>query len=578
VLKPVKVAVLGALAVGLVASGCSRVGESQGGQTTSDVSAPITVDFAGNVKGPAAAVAGARAGGTITVLKEAGFEHLCPQQIYVSDALAHGQLFHRTLTGYIETNNGANLQLVGDLATSAGETTDNGKTWKYTLRDNVKFDDGSAITSKEVALGIARSFGDLGVQGPQYIQGILDPTRAYKGPTDANPLPPGVTTPDPKTIIFTLPEAHQEWPYLLTFTISTPVKTATDTPENCDTNWPSSGPYKRKEYQKDVKLVLEKNTNWDPNSDPIRHQYPDEIVFEFGPDQVAQTNRLKNPSGADMSALMDANVAPELISDVKADAAVMQRVHSSATPFASYVYINTSKVTDVKVRQALNYSLNRDALIKAYGGTDVAQPATTLLAPVVPGYKKYDAYAPSSIEGDVEKAKELLGGQTPRLVYCFANTALNQTIAATNMAAWQRAGFTFAQRPIDAGTYYTTVGDKTTECQLIAGGWAQDYPHGDSTLGVLWDGTKIVDKGNNNLSYFNEPSVNAKIQELRTAADPGAVASQYGDLDQRIMTEFAPAIPLRYIRNFTIAGPSVGNTWQSPLWAHFSLVTAYVKA
>ena len=47
-LKPVKVAVLGALAVGLVASGCSRVGESQGGQTTSDVSAPITVDFAGS--------------------------------------------------------------------------------------------------------------------------------------------------------------------------------------------------------------------------------------------------------------------------------------------------------------------------------------------------------------------------------------------------------------------------------------------------------------------------------------------------------------------------------------------------
>ena len=579
--KPVKVAVFGVLAVSLLASGCSRVGDSGSGTTTSDVQAPLIVDFAGDVKGPAAAPPGARAGGTITVLKEAGFEHLCPQQIYVSDALAHGQLFHRTLTGYVEApNNQGPLKLVGDLATNAGETTDNGKTWKYTLRDNIKFEDGAPITSKEIALGLARSFGDLGVQGTQYFQSMVDPDRAYKGPTADNPLPPGVTTPDAKTIIITLPEANASIPYLMAFPLSTPVKSHTDTPEGCDTNVVSTGPYKFKEYQKDTKLVLEKNTNWDAGSDPIRTQYPDQIVFEFGPDPVAQTNRLEaaTPGGEDGSALMDANVAPELISKIKQNSAVMPRVHSSSTPFVSYMYINTSRVTDLKVRQALNYSLNRDALIKAYGGFDVAQPATTLLAPVVPGYKAYDAYKPASAEGDVEKAKELLGGKAPRLRICFANTALNQTIAATNMAAWGRAGFTFAQNPIDAGTYYTTVGKKNTECDLIAGGWAQDWPDPESTLGVLVDGSKIVDEGNNNLAYFNDPGINAKLAELRAMTDRGAAAAQYGALDEKIMTEFAPVIPLRYIRNFTIAGPDIKNTWQSPLWAHFSLVTAYVGA
>jgi peptide/nickel transport system substrate-binding protein len=575
--KPVKVAVFGVLAVALAASGCSRVTDSGGGASSSDVAAPITVDFTGAVKGPAPAPPGARPGGTITVLKEAGFEHLCPQAIYVSDALSHGQLFHRTLTGYIETNQGANLQLVGDLATSAGETTDGGKTWKYTLRDNIKFDDGSPITSKEVALGIAQSFGDLGAQGPQYFQNIVDPQRTYK--PSADQLPPGVTTPDPKTIVFTLPEPHAELPYLFTFTISTPVKALSTTLESCDTQWPSSGPYKRKEYQKDVKLVLDKNTNWDPNSDPIRNQYPDEFVFEFGPDPVAQTNRLKSPSGADLSALMDANVAPELISEVKADSAVMPRVFSSATPFVSYIYINTSRVTDLKVRQALNYAFNRDAVIKAYGGFDVAQPATTLLAPVVPGYKQFDTYKPATPEGDVAKAKELLGGNKPRLRSCFANTALNQTIAATNKAAWEREGlFEIALNPIDAGNYYTTVGQRNTECDLIAGGWAQDYPHPDSTLGVLWDGTKIVESGNNNLSYLNDPGINAKLAELRKEPDLGKVATQYGDLDEQIMRDQAPVIPLRYIRNFTIGGPNVGNTWQSPLWAHFSLTNVFVKA
>jgi peptide/nickel transport system substrate-binding protein len=146
------------------------------------------------------------------------------------------------------------------------------------------------------------------------------------------------------------------------------------------------------------------------------------------------------------------------------------------------------------------------------------------------------------------------------------------------MAAWGRAGFTFAQNPIDAGTYYTTVGKKNTECDLIAGGWAQDWPDPESTLGVLVDGSKIVDEGNNNLAYFNDPAVNAKLAELRAMTDRGAAAAQYGALDESIMRDHAPVIPLRYIRNFTIAGPDVKNTWQSPLWAHFSLVTAYVGA
>jgi len=69
----------------------------------------------------------------------------------------------------------------------------------------------------------------------------------------------------------------------------------------------------------------------------------------------------------------------------------------------------------------------------------------------------------------------------------------------------------------------------------------------------------------------------AKLAELRKMTDRGAAATQYGELDEQIMRTGAPVIPLRYIRNFTIAGPQVGNTWQSPLWAHWSLVTAFVK-
>jgi peptide/nickel transport system substrate-binding protein len=579
---PVRALLVSTLAIGLFASGCSKnTGGGGGGTTPTAEKSDITIDYKGDVKGPAKAPAGAKPGGTLRVLSEADFDHLDPQQEYVSDALAWGQLFHRTLTQYIEDPEGDGpLQLVGDLATSAGETTDNGKTWKYTLRDGIKFDDGTPITSADVAYGVARSFSDYGVQGPQYLQNALDPTRAYKGPYTGQLLPPGVTTPDAKTIIFTFDKPHAEIPYLLEFPTSTPVPQAKDTKDQYDVTFVSSGPYRTKEYKKDVSLTLEKNPNWDANSDPIRTQYADQIVFDFTVDGQTQANRLKAAAGDDATAVMSANVPPAQITEIKGDPDVMKRVVASPTPFVTYLYINTSRVTDVDVRRALNYSFDRDAYIKAVGGFDVADPASTLMAKVVPGWKNFDAYpgAGGALNGDVEKAKALLAGKTvPKLKYCFANTALNQTVAGVNSASLGRAGFQFTLNPITAADYYTTVGDKTTDCDLITGGWGQDWPDGESTLGVLFDGSLIVDKGNQNLSYFNDPGIVAKLKTLRELTDRSVAAAQYGDLDEQIMKDFAPAIPLRYLRNFSIQGPNVGGSWVSPLFAHFMLVTAYVK-
>ena len=163
-----------------------------------------------------------------------------------------------------------------------------------------------------MAYGIARSFGPYGVQGPQYLQNILNPARDYN-PTSWPTLPPGVTTPDAKTIVFTLNEPHAEIPYLVSFPISTPVPKAKDTNENYDRTFVSSGPYKTKEYMPDTQLVLEKNTNWDPNSDPIRHQFVDTITIRDGRRLDAATNRMIAATGSDATAVMSANVSPSLI-------------------------------------------------------------------------------------------------------------------------------------------------------------------------------------------------------------------------------------------------------------------------
>jgi peptide/nickel transport system substrate-binding protein len=581
---PVRALVIGAAIVGLAAAGCSKNSGGNSGQQSSQVNTAIIVDYAGTTPTPAPEATGVTKGGTLTILQEGDFEHLSPQQIYVSNALEYSQLFHRMLTGYIEDPGSGPLKLVGDLATNAGVTTDGGKSWKYTLRDGVKWQDGSPVTSKDVAFGIALAFSDFGVQGPQYLISDLDPNHVYKGPLKGDLNVPGVATPDDKTITFTFAEPHTELPYLLAFPTSTPVPQAKFNGAKYETDFQSSGPYMTQEYKKDASLTLVKNPNWDPNTDPIRHQYVDSVKFDFNTDAASETDRLAAATGGDASAIMNDNVPPDKIATVKADAQLMTRVTQGPSPFVNYLYINTQRVTDVDVRRALNYAFDRDAYIKAVGGYDVADPATTLLAPIVPGYKKFDIYKPASTapnggkDGDVAKATQLLTGKTvPKLKYCFANTQVGQTVAAVNATGFKRAGFDMVLNPVDRANYYTIVGDKTTDCDIINGGWGEDWPDGEATLGVLMDGSRITPKGNNNLSYLNDPGVNAKLAQLRALPDRGQAAAQYGALDEQIMRDLAPVVPTRYIRNFLIKGPKVSGTFISPLFAEYNITGIYVQ-
>jgi len=580
----VKALAFGALAVGVAMSAaCTKTNEG-GDSGKKAEAAQFIVDYKGDTPTPAPEVAGAKPGGTITVVQEADFEHLDPTQIYVSNALNYSQLFYRTLTTYIETGkDGDPLKLVGDLATNAGETTDGGKTWKYTLRDGLKYEDGSPITTKDIAYTVSRSFGQYGAQGPQFIQAALDAKYGkdggYTGPTAEKPYAPGVSTPDDKTIIFTFETPHLEVPYLVAFPTTAPIPAAKDTKEKYDREFVSSGPYKRKSYVAGSKLVLEKNPNWDAKTDPLRHQYVDSFVFDMSADPKAQTDRVVAASGADAAAVMMDNVPPDTIPTVKANAEAMKRVYTGPNQYVYYMNINTTRVTDVDVRRALNYAFDRDAYIKALGGPDVADPATTIQSPVLPSYKKFDVY-PSLPDGhgDVEKAKKLLEGKTVgKLTWCLSNTTANQGVAAVMVESFKRAGFDLTTKFIERSAYYDTVGVKGVDCDLISSAWGQDYPDSQSVLGVLMNGDKIVAEGNNNYSYFSEPTVNAKLKELGEMQDRGAAATLYGNLDEQIMKDYAPVVPLRYGRNFTLAGPNVGGTFLNQ-YSQFDATGIYVKS
>jgi peptide/nickel transport system substrate-binding protein len=323
-------------------------------------------------------------------------------------------------------------------------------------------------------------------------------------------------------------------------------------------------------------MVLERNPNWDPATDPIRHQYPDKFVWSFGADNSAQTNRALADNGNDAYAVATGGIPSELVARVSNDAALKDRTVLSATPNAYRLSINTQRVTDLSVRQAINYAVDRESITKNLGGQYGAVPITTLLPPTTLGFKKYDAY-PAGATGDANKAKEVLAGKTPALVLGTSDDTSSQESATQLKNALEKAGFTVTVKPIPADSYLDEVKKKSNPWDIWVDSWAADWPSGASILPVLFDGRNIKAEGNSNTSYINDDDINKEFDRV-LAMDPSKQADEWGKLDERIMKEDAPAVPL-YVEVYYLAhGSKVGGVFIGSIFGWPSFVNAYAKS
>jgi len=563
--------------------GCSQNTPSNG---VTDTSSPSGTTQTGAIAaspedslGPAPDVPGATKGGTITIIREAKISHLDPQRVYSFAGLMNAPLYTRFLTTWKDDGKGG-LTLVGDLATTTG-TNVNGdcKVWEYTIKDGLKFEDGRPITSKEIAYGIARSFDPDLTSGPTYLQEWLSGTPQYDTAWDfkANKtsLPPGLTTPDANTLRFEFNAPHCDLPFAASLPTSAPVPADKDTGVDYDNQPVSSGPYRITDNTPGVQLVLERNPNWDAATDPVRHQYPDKFVWTFGPDADAAVSRVIADNGPDRSAVAWSGVPASLVAKVAADPALQDRTLLSPTPSANRLTINTQRVADLSVRQALNYAIDRDGLVKTLGGETVASPITTLMPPGTLGYEQYDAY-PAGSNGNIDKAKELLAGRSPELVLAAADDSQGQEVATQLKTNLEKAGFTITVKTIPADSKLDETKKKDNPWDLYVDSWAADWPSGAAILPVLFDGRTIKADGNSNSSFVNSDTVNAEFDRI-LALDPAQQTSQWAAVDKQIMTELAPAVPLYADVAYNAHGSKAGGLFISGIFGSPAFVNAYVK-
>ncbi|MFD6425418.1 ABC transporter substrate-binding protein [Streptomyces sp. NPDC060198] len=443
-------------------------------------------------------------------------------------------------------------ELTPDLATERAKISDDGKTYTYTLRDGVSWEDGKPVTSQDVKYGIERQWAqDVLSGGPVYLRDILDPKGEYKGPykdTSADHLGlKAIETPDAKTIVFHLPTANSDFEAILALTSSSPVRQDKDTKSKYGLKPFSSGPYKFESYTPNKSVVLVRNENWKQESDPVRKPLPDKISVTLFSNADDMDNKL-------LSGEYDLDVNQTGLSPQGRTKALKEYKDNLDNPVSGYIRYaafpqNVAPFDNIHCRKAVLYGADHKSLQTARGGPVAGGDiGTNMLPPSVPGSEgqKYDPYGFTTNDGaaNTAKAKE-------ELAACGKPDGFSTTIAVRNnkpvevataeslQASLAKIGIKVDIDQYDGAQYSGIIGNpsvvKKKGYGIIIMGWGPDFPSVQGYGQPLWDSSYILDSGNNNFAMINDKAIDANFDKYAVELDDAKKVALSTQLNHQVM-------------------------------------------
>jgi len=555
-----KVAVAATAAVAIGLSGCgSPSSKSDAGKADTGKLQAQQAATDPNAKGPAEEVAGAKKGGTISIVAQTTPSTLDPTDTYYTDSNEIEKLTFRTPTQYDIRNN--QPVLVPDL-TDLGTVSADKLTWTFKMQQGIKYEDGTAVKVEDLAYAIKRSFAhDVYPNGPAYQLTYFKDGDKYKGPYASGDTYSGVETQGTDTLIIHLAKPFADLPFYLTFPAFTPIPKAKDTKQDYKNHPIATGPYMFDQYVAGTSLTLKKNPNWDPSTDPARHQYADAWSFKWGGELVTLQQKVLNSAGDDANSLaydeVDASLIPQLTGD-KANQLI-----KGESPCLYILNMDTRKITDINVRKAIAKAYPYDALSKANGNNDyTSESASTFLPPGVPGYTKYTPFPDltGTGAGDPEGAKKLLtdaGKVGFEVSWYYDNTKpISQQISNIRADALTKAGFKVKAIGVATADLRTKTSDYDAPVNLGQSprGWCSDWPTGSSWLPVLFE-SKSISEGQS-WGMLQDKTLDQKIEDVANLPTDQATG-KWSALDQEIMGQYV-ALPWYYTKMAVVAGTNIG--------------------
>ena len=203
-----------------------------------------------------------------------------------------------------------------------------------------------------------------------------------------------------------------------------------------------------------------------------------------------------------------------------------------------YFFMNTQKppFNDVRVRQAINYAIDPDALNRIFGGR--LHPTQQILPPGMPGYQEYELYPGP----DLNKAKQLVAEANPAdrdITVWTDDEPDRKRIGEYYHDLLTQLGFNATLKVIAGDVYWTTIGNESTpDVDTGFANWFQDFPHPDDFFRPLLHGESNLPTNSNNFSRVDIAANNAELDELlQKQLGDGGVADQYAALDRAYMEQ-----------------------------------------
>lgn len=438
--------------------------------------------------------------------------------------------------------------------------SDDGLTVTYTLKDGIKYSDGTDIVAEDFVRSIKRLLDPHTASDYAYIAGDI------KGAADLLGLVPdegkdfdddainaaldalGVKAPDPKTVEVTLAQPASYFPFITTMWLTSPLKEGwTDSKDYTEAaNYISSGPFKLEDWSHNESLTLVPNENWvggtKPSVDEIDIRIfkdPDAAFAAYQADEI------------DMAAVPNAN------------AAQMRAEHPDEVlqgdTLATYYLGFDMKDKDGAVakskalRHALSESIDRQQLIDTVR-QGVGTPATSMVPKGMPGNQpdiglKFDA---EKAKADLQTAFSDLGVSSAAdipIELGFNADSGHEEIMAFIQAQWKaNLGIEAKLTGVEWNTYLEQLSKDPYDVFRL--GWSADYPHPQNFLGLF-----TCDSGNNDSGYCSE-EYDGLVAKANADPDFESQIATYNQA-QEVLVEDAPVIFIYWYGRFTAIKPYV---------------------
>ncbi len=505
-------------------------------------------------------------GGTLRLVAKSAGGTLDPKVNYTLQYWQLYQAMYDGLLGFKKVDGDDSFTVVPDLAEAMPEVSDGGKTYTFTLRKGVKFSNGNDVTVDDVAASFKRIFTVSSPTAGTFYNGIVGAAACLKAPTSCDLSKGVVVDKATNTVVIHLVNPDPELPYKLSvphasiLPADSPAKDAGNTPI------PTTGPYMVASYDPNRALKLVRNPHfkeWSRDAQP--QGYSDEIDETFGLTVEAAVTAVENGQA-----------------DWVFDPPPADRLNEIGTKFADQVHVNPltafwylamntnlAPFDNIKVRQAVNWAVDRNAVVKLFGGDKLAQPVCTFLPPGFPGHVDDCQYTKGGgttwTAPDLDKAKQLVqesgtAGQEVGIV--VSDDEVNKAVGEYLQSLLTSLGYKATLKPISGNIQFTYIQNTKNKVQISLTQWYQDYPAASDFLNVLLSCASFTPGSDSsiNIAGFCDKKIDAQMQQAlvteRTSMDEAT--KQWGEIDKAVMTA-APVAPLLTPKLIDFTSKRVGN-------------------